>query len=165
MTPTDKDKLGFFAQYLPSGCEVEVFGDCKKYKPVVGPILGIDANYDEWNAVRIKTKNGYAPMPVEDCKLRLRSIESLTDEEAKHAFDMYTFTDGGLRFKGTYKSERFGWQIRYVDENEKENEFTLKWIAHKPRVVDYLRSIGILVGYKQYTPEQIIDMGWVTIKD
>jgi len=78
--------------------------------------------------------------------LQLRSIDSLTDEEAE-----YVAKD-----------------LNHTHNNRMTNhEWVLDEIMHESlngKSFDYLRKIGILVPWNGYSVKQIIEKGWAKIK-
>jgi len=89
--------------------------------------------------------------------LQLRSIDSLTDEELITCSSIDSLTDEEL----IICSKHHGWVKMLLTT---ENIIHLcKCNDLKIKVVDYLRSIGILVPADGYTVEQLISNGWVKI--
>lgn len=81
--------------------------------------------------------------------LQLRSIDSLTDEELIYA----------IQCEG-YVSE-----FHILNLGVPVKDFLLDNInTLHANTVDYLRSVGILVPFAQYSCEEIISMGWARIK-
>jgi len=145
MTPTDKDKLGFFAAYLTSRCEVEINGESLTSERVVDFTV---SNYH----FLIRREQNYR----DTYKLRLRSIESLTEDEYLTVLSL-AYYQGRSEIKPPMS--------RALLQSIKSTIYHWHHNNNYPATVaDYLRDIEVLVGYKQYTPEQLIEMGWVTIK-
>lgn len=85
--------------------------------------------------------------------LELRTIEQLTDEEL-------------------IELSKICWNEKELHSSEC-GECIIDWIKHTNGVLikgktqpvyDYLRSIGVLVGFRQFTPEMLIKLGIVKIK-
>jgi len=102
----------------------------------------IDVKYASVKAV------GYRGLDWIDC-LQLRSIDSLTDEELITAI-------GCEGYVSEFHILNLGVPVK---EFLPDNINTLH-----SNTVDYLRSIGILVPFAQYSVEQILSIGWAVVK-
>lgn len=82
-------------------------------------------------------------------KLVLRSIESLTATEKE---TVYRIHYGRIDYTGEINIS-------------KDNIWWVYKLQHlRPPVLDYLRSIGILVPFDKYSVEQILSLGWAVVK-
>ena len=91
--------------------------------------------------------------------IELRSIDSLTDEEAIDYFNILWARLNQKRsmdFKIEYGR---GWSKNLISDRF---GFTPSKLLNG---IDYLRSIGILIPFREYTVEQILENGWAVIKE
>lgn len=81
-----------------------------------------------------------------DFYLQLRSIDSLTEDETNEIADIIE----------SHYPEHF------IEAVKKGTQYAIRW-EKSLKVIDYLRSIGVLVPSDGYTVEEIISMGWAKI--
>ena len=95
-------------------------------------------------------------------QLLLRPLEAMTDEEAQVICKIL-----GLQFSNT--DENFFFDLsglaEYLTEllngvNRFEDKYTLNQMVE---LIDYLRSIGINIGYGKYSAQDLIDAGLVKL--
>ena len=80
-----------------------------------------------------------------DFKLHLRSIDSLTDEECNKINNINGYSSYAI--------------ISKEDIIRRSGNDSLGF-----KSIDYLRSIGILVPFAQYSVEEILSLGWAVVK-
>lgn len=135
-----KDKRAFFAQYW--GQDVLIEPDFIPFDEIIPIILmGVDLD------------------TLSDCDfLILRSISQITDEEAIDIQKILRLEDTQAGFE-TDKE-----QIKNHLKNGIEGIFLIDFYGYSFEVIDYLRSIGILIPFRGYSVEQIIEMGWAKVR-
>lgn len=132
-----QDKAAFFAQYW--GQKIRKWDGMPSYTGLVSSTY--------------MTK--YA---TNGCYLELIPISSITDEDAIEVAKMI-FSNTAL-----HTPDRGKWYVRVMIESKKEHH-GLYWSFEKVcNTVDYLRSREYLLPFRQYTTQQLLDMGWAKIK-
>lgn len=90
---------------------------------------------------------------TESLFLQLKSIESITDEDAIELFDLlvpkHTDDDKEIKLKNVK---------RWIDKDGDEH-----LLEHAGTIIDFLRSKGYLLPFRQYSTEQLIESGIVKI--
>lgn len=86
--------------------------------------------------------------------LLLKPLSAITDEDAIEVCEI---------FGAYYPSVENGRAIvMNIDESDElESIVAIRYIE----IIDYLRSRGYLLPFRQYTTQQLLDMGWAKIKN
>jgi hypothetical protein len=106
--------------------------------------------------------------------IELRDWKSITEDELNEMMDLICLVRFGCRPNGydgleyNIQSECNSHKLRMKKMYQIKNHRLWPWEkgfeSFYPVQIDYLRSIGILVQFRQYSPEQILEFGWAKIK-
>lgn len=89
--------------------------------------------------------------------IRLRSIESLTDEEYGKIAELTGYFDPKPYIGKNAIDEMFGFDKGYTPIEE------CVYASMGLQIYDYLRSIGIAVPFMNYSVEDMVKMGWIKL--
>lgn len=149
-----QDKAAFFAQYW--GQRIRKWDGMPNYMGLVSSTY--------------MTK--YA---TEGCYLELTPLSDITDEDAIEVAKIMGvknsdfFTDQFSRFRDKDELNYALVGKSYMEYFLEENKWKAKsvWYISQLSIVksfDHLRSRGYLLPFRQYSTQQLLDMGWVKIK-
>lgn len=175
-----EEKACFMAMYL--GCNVE-------YEAIEGdkPVIKTDT------LIGVNSFNGDVFLNLNDIDmdeagptLILRPLKHLTDDEAIAIAKMIREGNSFTEVRQWVVSERNNYFITVTATDQRYPDYKAKLIIHTKwfgieifvpkypdgraqsdmlRIIDYLRSRGILIPWREYSTEQILEMGWVKVKE
>jgi hypothetical protein len=154
-----RDKAAFFASNI--GCEIE-YPDTDGRK-IVAILTGVSLKEGLETTYKRKKKDlvgdylSFTPNGNHDCdaisaKIMLKSLADISDEDAIEV--------ANRNWGGDY--------VKYHNPTDEEKiqhvKRTIGIIVEKYYIADYLRSRGYIVGFREYTTDQLIEMGWARLR-
>jgi len=131
---TQIEKEAFLGNYI--GCEIEWLRES-----------------DNTWITTFLTASDFMVLVKRNCRLIAKPLESITDEDAIELFDLlvpkHTDDDKEIKLKNVK---------RWIDKDGDEH-----LLEHAGTIIDFLRSKGYLLPFRQYSTEQLIESGIVKI--
>lgn len=151
MTQEQQDKQAFFAAYPESNYYREI----KQYtgeSDIVGPWKAIErfVSIEDMDSFH---KKGFKNVVSVNDYLELTPLSAITDEDALEAARILDINhSGAVEDVKEWLNDRHGFsRIKH------------KWECLE--IFDHLRSRGYLLPFRQFSTQQLLDMGWAKIKE